>query len=109
MRAELLLIGGGTLVFIAGVARLSASIGNYIYLFHLKVMSLPAGRGFCRRNKAAMDDYELPHVGRQVLGSGEPYTLLAFAFQSVLSAIRSKATFYDSVSLVRRTCHGGRL
>jgi len=54
MRAELLLIGG-SLVFTAGGARLSASIGNHIDLFHLEVMSLPAGRGFCRRNKAAMD------------------------------------------------------
>lgn len=109
MRAELLLIGSGGLMLVAGVASLSASIRNHIDLFHLEVMSLPAGRGFCRRNKAAVDDYELSHVGRQILGSGQPDRFLMFAFQAVFAAIRSKATLDGSVSLVRGTCHRGGL
>lgn len=108
MTAGLLLIGG-SLVFIADVASLIASIRNHIDLFHLEVMSLPAGRGFGRRNKAAVDNYEVPHVGRQVLGSGQPDRFLMFAFQSVLAATRSKATLDGSVFLVRGTCHRGGL
>lgn len=57
---------------------MGAAICNRVYLFRLKVRTLPSGRCFCRRHEAAVDRHGMAHVRGEVLGSRQPDRLVVF-------------------------------
>jgi hypothetical protein len=94
-------VRNGPFILLGGLLGLGAVICNHVYLFRLKVRTLPRGRCFCRRHEAAVDRHCMPHVRGEVLGSRQPDRLVVFTLQDVLAVFGSKATADYFVALIR--------